>query len=1520
MQVPDGRPRAASVTGLSRSSAPENLLDIIAGDSSNDGYDQQMSLCCLAPSNPLRMWCIRVIRNPWFDRLAMLAILTNCVQMAVQDPLMDTTSEKYRTSVQSNLHFDSVIVGLFTVEMGFKVVAMGFVAHKNAYMRDRWNWIDFMCVVSGWVDLASTWAGDANSASVLTSLRAVRVLRPLRTLTQLPGMKELIACMLGSIPQLGNVVGILFFFLMVFGILGVQLFHGQLRHQCWGPGEEDGSWGPTGDVCNPFGDALTYSCEPPFECRCGVSGLRPLVEMGGSSSADAGSKVSHCLESDNPNFGITHFDHFWGAFITIFQSITLEGWVDNMYWTQDGASLYAWLYFVLVVTFGAFLVVQLFLAVLSDAFNSESSRDAGAPAAEEEYEDKDGDGIMDLDMSGRPWLQVQCYRLVSLPVFRHTIHFFIVLNTVLMCCEYYGQPPEEEAALSNINLALTLVFTLELVAKVIAMGPINCLRDTFNRFDAIVVVLSLLEVVLDFAGTSFVNLAVLRAFRLIRLIRVFKLVRSLKGLNHLMRALFGSLRSVSSLAILLLLLVLVYALLGVELFGGIYTPPPRGRNASFDLDEVPAANFDSFFMACISIFIVLSGENWNEVYFNTAHGLETLYGQSAYREMATFYFLSLFVLGNYVVFNLFVAIILLHIDMDDDADSLTDEQKAAHVDGTGKIVFAFGSLLHVEDESAAQRIYQGAGSRAVLAELQARPLAGVSQQLSDSQWIRQSLTMPSIRKTGHSCSNLGGRDTGGDLRSLVGAESPSKRGWRTSAGADSPNKRGRHTARDLATAAGPRTSNESVESGADAAGDARGGRPTVGGGIRSTTSTLDSSPPLPPPPLWPEGTPDDRSLLIFSHSSAVRRACARLMAGPHFDRVILVLIFASSLSLAYDTPTQTELTARALSALNWVFTIAFAIEMAIKVIALGFIWPAPTAYLRSAWNMLDFVIVSISVVLLALEASSAAVSGQLSWLKALRVVRALRPLRMANRISGMKKVVNSLFMAAPQCANVSLLMIMFVFIFSIIGVQLFKGKFYECTDGVSRTRDECLTSGERWVNPSFGNFDNVGYGILVLLEMVGLEGWPSVMFRGMYATEIGMAPMRDDRSGRVAYALFFIVWIFAGAFLVWNLFVGVVLDTFNQLRKKDDGTAFMTNDQRDWMEAQRTVYAMRPLRQFECPSRSPFRRRVFALVQSTWFDLVVIIFIVLNAMVMMLEWHDKPDAYALALQTFNTFFGFVFLVEMVLKLIALGVRQYVSNGWNAFDGVLVTLSVIDLTFELAGDLAISAFNPNILRVLRMFRVVRLLRVVKTAKGLRTMLVTLWSSLPALQNVGLLLGLVMYIYAIAGMLMFADVPYGECLNRHANFRGFWISLLTLFRCSTGESWNCIMHDAMGGDWGDNAARCVDGEGAACGNTGIAAFFFLSYWILGQAILLNLVIGVILENFSAIGSENRPITVEQLEVSGLACAVSRGGSLSWSALSSVGGLGRACTHRASNRAFSRTSRVGRWPLVTRSECAR
>lgn len=111
-----------------------------------------------------------------FDNLILLAILANCIFMAL-DPVdwIDQVEVYFLT--------------LFTLEMSLKVVALGFAFHKGSYLRDLWNWLDFTVVMTGWVSIIMLTLPGSADLGFLSTLRAVRVLRPLRTINRVPGMK-----------------------------------------------------------------------------------------------------------------------------------------------------------------------------------------------------------------------------------------------------------------------------------------------------------------------------------------------------------------------------------------------------------------------------------------------------------------------------------------------------------------------------------------------------------------------------------------------------------------------------------------------------------------------------------------------------------------------------------------------------------------------------------------------------------------------------------------------------------------------------------------------------------------------------------------------------------------------------------------------------------------------------------------------------------------------------------------------------------------------------------------------------------------------------------------------------------------------------------------------------------------------------------------------------------------------------------------------------------------------------------
>ena len=195
--------------------------------------------------------------------------------------------------------------------------------------------------------------------------------------------------------------------------------------------------------------------------------------------------------------------------------------------------------------------------------------------------------------------------------------------------------------------------------------------------------------------------------------------------------------------------------------------------------------------------------------------------------------------------------------------------------------------------------------------------------------------------------------------------------------------------------------------------------------------------------------------------------------------------------------------------------------------------------------------------------------------------------------------------------------------------------------------------------------------------------------------------------------------------------------------------------------------------------------------------------IVINTFFLCIDYYGKPDTLTVVLDRANLSFVIFFTLEMSLKITAYGFKYYWYVNWNKFDFIIVMMSLIAMDEELLAKLN---FNPTALRIIR---VSRLLRMVKTSEGLRTLLKTLFMSLGNILNTAALLMLIFFTFSVAGMGLFGLVPDDEFIDKNVNFRGFYIAMMTLWRASTGESWNGIMHE------------CTTSEGI------IAVFFWLLF---------------------------------------------------------------------------------------------
>lgn len=587
---------------------------------------------------------------------------------------------------------------------------------------------------------------------------------------------------------------------------------------------------------------------------------------------------------------------------------------------------------------------------------------------------------------------------------------------------------------------------------------------------------------------------------------------------------------------------------------------------------------------------------------------------------------------------------------------------------------------------------------------------------------------------------------------------------------------------------------------------------------------------------------------------AFRTSILEVVDTPAFEWIVLVLIFASSVTLCFEDIhlDKNKDLKQILYWTNFFFSCIFVIEMFLKWIAHGF-----TKYFTSFWTILDFIIVFVSVFSLLIEENE-----NLKVLRSLRTLRALRPLRAISRWQGMRIVVNALMYAIPSIFNVLLVCLVFWLIFSIMGVQFFGGKFFKCLDEdgellnitIVNDRWQCLALNYSWVNSKI-TFDHVGMGYLALFQVATFEGWMEVMADSVDSRGVDLQPARE--ANLYAY-IYFVIFIICGSFFTLNLFIGVIIDNFNMLKKKYEGgilEMFLTPSQKSYYCAMKKLGRKKPQKVIKRPLNQALAM-FYDLANSRRFEIAIFVLIFLNMLSMGIEHFGQPAIVFFLLEVSNAFFTTVFGLECIVKIVGLR-YHYFTVPWNVFDFLLVLASIFGILMEdIMIDLPIS---PTLLRVVRVFRIGRILRLIKAAKGIRKLLFALVVSLPALFNIGALLALLLFVYAILGMSLFGHVKQQGALNDMINFETFGRSMQLLFRLMTSAGWNDVLESLMIQPPHCDINKETSSNGD-CGHPLLAITYFTSFIIISYMIVINMYIAIILENFNQAHQEEEVGIVE------------------------------------------------------------
>ncbi|KXZ47565.1 hypothetical protein GPECTOR_34g724 [Gonium pectorale] len=588
-----------------------------------------------------------------------------------------------------------------------------------------------------------------------------------------------------------------------------------------------------------------------------------------------------------------------------------------------------------------------------------------------------------------------------------------------------------------------------------------------------------------------------------------------------------------------------------------------------------------------------------------------------------------------------------------------------------------------------------------------------------------------------------------------------------------------------------------------------------------------------------EGT--GKSFWIWDEDHPTREKAYRLVTDKRFEYLMFGLILLNCMAMAMENPyiTPGSSMEKALVWSNVGFTALFSVEALLKMFAYTFV-----AYIKRITNQVDFLIVVTSL----LEIILMTVSSSVGVVSALRVLRAIKPLRLLTRSAGMRLVFKSVTMSLMSMANVSIVCILFFLIFAILGVQLFAGRFYRCNDNSVSGKAECVgnftspithtTIPRTWTN-DFPNFDNTGNALLCCFITATLNGYTEIMVNAMSSpVEKDFQPRQFQQPGAFFWFFGFIVVV---AFTLINLYVGVIFSQFSKIRMlSETGSAFLTSEQNEWAELTKMVFRLKPPDKAQLPT-GRLRRSVHHMAHSRSFEYFILAIIAINAGFLAATWYGEPAKYTYQKEVANIVFTVLFGVEAVAKIFALGWAAYFKNAWNKFDFAVLVLGVLDLVLSL--------LHSNILRILRIFRIQKLLalirlarfvKVVRSIKGIQSLFTTLIYSLPAFGNVGALIGLFFFMYAYVGTFLFGKVQYGNSLSHDVNFHNFFQTLLVLLRVATGDNWTGVMFDCM-----VQPPKC-DRSSGGCGSY-LAIPYFLTFVLLISVILLNLFTAVIIETF-------------------------------------------------------------------------
>ncbi|XP_033105567.1 voltage-dependent L-type calcium channel subunit alpha-1D-like [Anneissia japonica] len=1097
--------------------------------------------------------------------------------------------------------------------------------HNGAYLRNAWNLLDFIIVLIGIISTILTDLNTSQSSTLdVKALRAFRVVRPLRLVSGVPSLQVVLNAILRAMVPLLHIALLVIFVIIIYAIIGLELFMGKLHTACYR--EINGIYEIEQNP-RPCSNTTGYKCTGDTTCL----GLW-----------------------EGPNKGITNFDNIGLAMLTVFQCITMEGWTQIMYYINDAmGSIWPWIYFVSLIIVGSFFVLNLVLGVLSGEFSKEREKakvkgefkklrekhqidedlrgyldwimkaediepeaeevkpslppqhgsrwkvlwkrlgtlNTKAPKPVPESSDYSDDGNSETHQD--TWYQKKrrvarrwnrrclraCRQAVKSQAFYWIVIVMVFINTCILASFHYNQPSWLGLFQEYSNIFFIIIFTIEMIVKMYSIGIDHYFVSLFNRFDFFVVLSSILEMVLMYA--KIIDPIGISVLRCVRLLRVFKVTKYWSSLSNLVASLLNSMRSIASLLLLLFLFILIFALLGMQVFGGKFNFD--------DMKEKPRSNFDNFWQALFTVFQILTGEDWNEVMYD---GIEAYGGIHSIGILASTYFIVLFICGNYILLNVFLAIA---VDNLADAESLTAMEKEE------------------EEEKARNKSKRKADKMEDISRQLAPGMdpSGINRGPKHLQERRAKMNYEQNHKNGRvPDENFTDKTIDEDGKAIVLTEE------------------------------GCPEEDEEDDSTTVTARPRR----------MSQLNLQIKKHPMPEESSLFIFSKDNRfrkaSFFVVNHNYFSNVVLVLIMVSS---------AMLAAEDPVNKQNTRNEILQKFDYVFTGIFTIEIMLKVVAYglVIHKGAFCRNSFNLLDLLVVTVSYISYSLDMPSNKVEGKEGISAVKI--LRVLRVLRPLRAINRAKGLKHVVQCVIVAIKTIGNIMLVTLLLtFMFACIgvqlfagkfqrcndASKLTEDVCKGQFFTYPDG---DINHPKVMNRSWTTNEF-NFDTIYSAMLSLFTVSTFEGWPKLLYVSIDSHEKDVGPIYNYRP---QVAIFYFAYIIVIAFFMVNIFVGFVIVTFQSAGEQEYKNCELDKNQRQCMEF---ALNAKPVRKY-IPKNAK-QLKIWKIVTSRPFEYTIFILIMLNTIILAMKFHKQPQKYEDTLDYLNMVFTGAFAVEFLLKIIA----------------------------------------------------------------------------------------------------------------------------------------------------------------------------------------------------------------------------------------------------------------------------